>query len=32
VALCNAFGVPAMGGGTYYGEAMYGGELTVLKG
>jgi len=32
VALCNAFGVPAMGGGTYYGEAMYGGELAVLKG
>jgi hypothetical protein len=32
VALCNAMGTPAPGGGTYFGESSYGGELTVLKG
>ena len=31
-ALCNAMGTPAMGGGTYFGETQYTGELTVLKG
>lgn len=32
VALCNAMGTPAPGGGTYFGESTYVGELTVLKG
>ena len=31
-SLCNAMGTPAMGGGTYFGETQYTGELTVLKG
>jgi len=32
VALCNAMGTPAPGGGTYFGQSTYTGELTVLKG
>ena len=32
VALCNAMGTPAPGGGTYFGQSTYVGELTVLKG
>ena len=31
-SLCNAMGTPAPGGGTYFGETTYTGELTVLKG